>query len=133
MTDLTLRHKYGVTMARYPNWCIKYKALKNVPVDELENAITIRGTIEDRLRTTKEYIQLLRYCLKRNAELINMYVTDGERSIDNFRKTHYHAVIVKDNTRIRLFYDFHSKNGHIRGWTEHYIYQDAVDIIKLSL
>lgn len=124
----SLANKHGITMARYPEWCKRYGALRRVPIEEIERAITVRGTTAPELRSTPEYAALLRYCIKWQAELIRMYSTSGERSVDRFRETHYHALIIKDGTRIRLFYEYKKQRGRIRGWQEHYVYKNHADL-----
>ncbi len=119
--DKGLVSRYGITMARFPDWCEKYGALKNVPTEEIEKKITIRGTTADSLKTTKQWRNLLLYLLKRNGELVRMYATNGERSVKYLNQTQYHAIVVMDSTRIRLFYQYDKQRGYERGWMVHYI------------
>jgi hypothetical protein len=128
----SLVDKHGVTMARFPEWCKQYVALKNVPNHVLETKVTIVQQPSAALKATHEYTQLLRYLLKRNGALIRMYSTNGERSIDEYMQAHYHAIIVVDNTRIRMYYQFDQQRGHTRGWMTHYTYDATYDIWSLE-
>lgn len=126
--DKSLVGRHGITMARFPDWCEKYTSLRRVPNKEIEAKLHIVQPISPELQKTEAYAKLLRYLIKRDGALIRMYTTDGERSINYHNQLQYHAVIVLDNTRIRMFYQNDRQRGYVRGWMLHYYYESTYDV-----